>query len=179
MADKKIESQTLEREYTIPLRNEWRKVANYRRAGRAVKEIKTFIARHMKVPNRDLSKVKLDIYLNNEVWFRGRRKPPARIKVLAKKEGDLVKVELAEVPVHVKFLKKKHEKLNRPAEKPKSPTQPIEKKEEKSKEEKKEEKEKAKSVAEQHAKQAKQEAKAQQKATSVKEPGYHRQALKK
>ena len=69
------EMQKLEREYIIPLRSEWRKVANYRRTGRAVKAIKKFIAKHMKVPDRDLDKVKLDMYLNNELWFRGRKKP--------------------------------------------------------------------------------------------------------
>jgi len=31
------EKKTEEREYIIPLRKEWRKVANYRRTGRAVK----------------------------------------------------------------------------------------------------------------------------------------------
>ena len=62
MAKDKIQSEKKEeREYVIPLRKEWRKVANYRRTGRAVKEIKKFIARHMKVPDRDLNKVKLDI----------------------------------------------------------------------------------------------------------------------
>ena len=51
-------SEKFEREYIIPLRREWQKVANYRRTGRAVKEIKKFIAKHMKVPDRDFSKVK-------------------------------------------------------------------------------------------------------------------------
>ena len=109
MAETKTEK--LEREYTIPLRNEWRKVASYRRTGRAVKEIKKFIARHMKVADRDLDKVKLDIYLNNEIGYRGKKKPPAKIKVRAIKEGGIVKVELAEMPEYVKFLKQKHDKL--------------------------------------------------------------------
>ena len=85
MAEEKI--QAMEREYIIPLRKEWRKVASYKRTGRAVKEIKKFIAKHMKVPDRDISKVKLDIYLNNEIWFKGRTKPPAKIKVIARPDS--------------------------------------------------------------------------------------------
>jgi len=46
----------------------------------------------MRVPDRDVSKVKLDIYLNQEIWFRGKKKPPAKIKVRVKKEGELYMV---------------------------------------------------------------------------------------
>ena len=177
MTDKSTD-KALEREYVIPLRNEWRKVANYRRAGRAIKEIKKFIARHMKVPERDLTKVKLDIYLNQETWFRGRRKPPAKIKVRAIKEGEIVKVELAELPEHWKFVKGKHEtkhkKVEAPKEIPKEET-----KDERTEEEKKAESEKEKSVAEARQIDAKQQAKAEKHTTSVKEPTYHRMALKK
>ncbi len=171
--------QILEREYIIPLRSEWRKVANYRRAGRAVKAIKKFIARHMKIPDRDLTKVKMDIWLNQEVWFRGKKKPPAKIKVKAIKEGDIVKVELAELPEFVRFEKAKRERRHIPAEKPKAPEKIEEKPEEKTDEEKKEEKEKAQSAAEQHVKEAKQDAKVQKHMTKVKEPQIRRLALKK
>ncbi|MBI5803938.1 50S ribosomal protein L31e [Candidatus Pacearchaeota archaeon] len=168
----------LEREYVIPLRNEWRKVANYRRTGRAVKEIKKFIARHMKVPDHDINKVKLDIYLNQEVWFRGRKKPPAKIKVRARKEGEIVKVELAEMPEHWKFEKTKHEKRHKSVEKPKE--KPLEEKpQEEETGEKKEEKEKAQSSAEAKSLQAEKQAKEQKHTTKAKEPGYHRLALKK
>ena len=184
---KKTESK--EREYVIPLRKEWRKVANYRRTGRAVKAIKQFIARHMKVPERDLSKVKLDIYLNQEVWFRGRKKPPAKIKVKVVKEGDIVKVTLAEIPTIWKFEKLKHLKRHSPIQKAapteaKTPEKPEEKPEEKTEEsgvaeeKKREEKEKSMSVAEQKSKQAKVDAK-QQKQRKTKEIPIHRKALKK
>jgi len=179
MADKKIKAEILEREYIIPLRREWRKVANYRRTGRAVKTIKKFIARHMKVPERDLSKVKLDIYLNQEIWFRGRRKPPAKIKVKAVKENDVVNVTLVETPIIWKFEKLKHSKTHTPVQ----TKMPVEHKapetEQKSEEEKQEEKEKSKSSAEMKAKEAKQEAKAQKHTTKAKDPGFHRMALKK
>ena len=179
MAEKETTKvQTLEREYIIPLRNEWRKVANYRRTGRAIKFIKEFIAKHMKVPDRDVSKVKLDIYLNQEIFFRGRKKPPAKIKVKAKRDGDLVKVELAELPKHIRFLKQKHEKKHKPSEKTKEAPK-EEKKEEKTEEEKKEEKEKEQSVAEQKEQFTEQQTKAQKHTTKVKETKFHRMAMKK
>jgi len=171
---------SIEKEYTIPLRAEWRKVANYRRTGRAVKEIKRFIAKHMKVPDRDLTKVKLDMYLNQEIWFRGRKKPPAKIKVKAVKEDDIVKVTLVDMYEKHKFAKAKHEKRHKPAaEDAKAPAKEEKPKEEKTEEEKKEEKEKSQSVAEVKAKEAKIDTKAQQKATKVKETPIHRMALKK
>ena len=82
------ETKKLEREYVIPLRREWLKVPEYKRANKAVKAIKEFLVRHMKVYDRDLRKVKIDILLNNELRFRGMRKPPARIKVKAKKKDN-------------------------------------------------------------------------------------------
>lgn len=178
--DKKTpEVKAVEKEYVIPLRKEWRKVANYRRTGRAVREIKKFIAKHMKVPDRDVEKVKLDIYLNQEVWFRGKRKPPAKIKVKAVKEGDLVRVTLADVPDYVKFLKAKHAKKHLPSAAPKTLAKPEVKKEEQTEGEKKEEKEKATSSAVQKEAQAKTQAKVLKQATNAKEVPIHRKALKK
>ncbi|MEK6835469.1 MAG: hypothetical protein AABX55_00395, partial [Nanoarchaeota archaeon] len=43
--------------------------------------LKEFIARHMKVENRDLNKVKIDKDLNQFMWARGIRKHPHKIKV--------------------------------------------------------------------------------------------------
>ena len=61
---KKSEAKlVLEREYIVPLRREWLKVAKFKRANRAVKALKKFLARHMKVYDRDLRKIKLDIIL--------------------------------------------------------------------------------------------------------------------
>ena len=111
------EEKILTREYTIPLRRAWIRVPQYRRVPKAVKEIKKFIAKHMKIPGRDIDKVKMDIYFNNELWFRGRASPPSRIKVRAIKEGENVRVELAEMPTPVKFLKNKHEKRVKSEEK--------------------------------------------------------------
>lgn len=149
----------LEREYIIPLRRHWINMPQYERTGRAVKTIKKFIAKHMKVPERDVDKVKLDVYFNNELWFKGRANPPSKIKVKATKEGDIVKVDFVETPDYVKFLKAKHANIH--TESTKKETPKAEKKEEQTADEKKAEKEKETAVAESSAKQAKMESKVQ------------------
>ncbi len=171
-----------EREFVIPLRREFLKVPYYRRAGRAAKAIKQFIAKHMKVADRDASNVRLDIYLNNEIWCRGRTNPPSKIKVKARREGNIVKVELAEIPQHLKFLKAKHEKLHKAAEKKEERKEEV--KEEKTAEDKKEEKtekkaetEKEKSGEEEQIKEAKMEQKAAKHVSKVKEPEIQRRAM--
>ncbi|VVB78281.1 Ribosomal protein L31e [uncultured archaeon] len=104
----------LEREYIVPLRREWLKVGMHKRANRAVKELKKFIAKHMKLYDRDLRQVKIDQILNNEIRFRGMKKPPAKIKVLAKKyDNNIVKVELVDIPNHVKFARLREEKIKK------------------------------------------------------------------
>src|SRR3989344_1137762 len=103
------ETKVIEREYTIPLRRAWLKVPHYERTGKAIKIIKKFIAKHMKIPDRDVNKVKLDVFLNNQIWFRGRKSPPSKVKIKVRKENDIVKVDFVEVPEYVKFLKVKLE----------------------------------------------------------------------
>lgn len=184
MAEEK--TQKLEREYIIPLRREWQKVVSFRRAGRAAKAIKQFIAKHMKVEDRNIDNVKLDMYLNNELWFRGRKKPPAKIKVKAVKEGNVVQVTFAETPKHVGFLKARHEKLNAKApEKKKEEAKPEAKKEETKEikeekiEEKKVEVEKEKAVAILHEKEAEAAEKTLKHTSKVKPETFHRKAMKR
>ena len=110
MADKKIDTNKLEREYTIPLRKNCNKVPSYKKANKAIKTIKEFLAKHMKVENRDLDKVKLDKYLNEMIWHRGIKSPPAKIKVKATKENGIVIVEAAEMSTNLKFKKLRAEK---------------------------------------------------------------------
>ena len=178
MAKQTEKPEIIVREYVIPLRNEWRKVASYRRAGKAARFIKKFIARHMKVAERDTDKVKLDMYLNQEVWFRGKTKPPAKIKVRAIKEGEIVKVELVTMPTELKFLKQKHDKRHKPAEKSKEVPK-EEKKEEKSVEEKKDEKEKEQASAIQKEAQLESQAKVQKHVLKDSKIPTRRLALKK
>ncbi len=157
MAEK--QTNKLEREYTIPLRREWTKVPSYKRTAKAVKAIKEFIAKHMKVHNRDLDKVKIDSYLNNEVWYRGSSTPPARVTVKAVKTGDVVHVTFVTDPERVKFARERHSrrymKIDRKV------TAPEVKKEEKTEEQKKDESEKEKSAAITNEKMAEQQARAQ------------------
>ena len=137
----------LEREYVIPLRDRWKKVPRYKRANKAIKTIKEFLVRHMKIYDRNLNKIKIDRYLNEVVWFRGIKKPPIKIKVKAVKEGDVVKAELFEVPEKLKFKKLREEKREQKAMEVIDKKKAIKKteEEEKVKEERKiEEKEKAK-----------------------------------
>ncbi len=113
MASKKPEPKkdTIEREYIIPLRDKVRVVPRYKKTNKAVKTIKEFLARHMKIRDRDLSKIKIDKYLNEALWSRGIRKPPHKIKVKAIKEGDIVRVELAEFSDKLKFKKAREDKM--------------------------------------------------------------------
>ena len=106
MADEKKDTRkiVLEREYVVPLRREWLKVSVYKRATKASKALKEFIAKHMKIYDRDTRKVKVDIYLNNEIRFRGMKKPLAKVKVKAIKYDDgTVVVKLVQLPKHIEF----------------------------------------------------------------------------
>jgi len=110
---KKIEPKTekIEREYIIPLREKVRVVPRYKKVNKAVKVVKEFLVRHMKIRDRDLNKIKIDEYLNEVLWARGIRKPPHKIKVKAVKEAGIVKVELAEMPEKLKIKKAREEKM--------------------------------------------------------------------
>lgn len=134
---KKIDN--VEREYMIPLRFQWKRVPRYKRANKAVKAIKEFLVRHMKVRDRDLNKIKIDKYLNEEIWFRGIRKPPARIKVKVKWDGDVVRAELSDMPEKLRFKKAREEKIQKAAEEKKDKKKTEQKTEEKSEDSKQEE----------------------------------------
>ncbi|MEI6849468.1 MAG: 50S ribosomal protein L31e [archaeon] len=176
---KQKNTEKLEREYTIPLRRAWVNVVEYKRSRKAVLAIKIFIAKHMHVENRDIDKVKLDVYLNNNIWYRGRRGPPSKIKVNAVKENGIVTVKFAETPQYEKFLKIKHSKIHKQAE----ATKPAEVKTSEAKvvaktaEQKLDEKEKDKSIEIEGMKQAEAQQKAAKHTTSQKEPRIQRKAL--
>jgi len=119
MAKKEIKTPTekIEREYIIPLREKCRVVPRYRKTPKAIKTIKEFLVRHMKIYDGELNKIKIDKYLNEYLWFRGIRRPPHKIKVKAIKEGDIVKVELVDYPDTLKFKKLREEKIEKTGEK--------------------------------------------------------------
>ncbi len=157
MAKKEKQEQSkesVEREYIIPLRKQVNKVPRYKKTNKAIRTIKEFVARHMKIPDRDLNKVKLDRYLNEFVWMRGIRNPPSKIKVKVIREDENVRVELAELPGKIKFKKERIEKREKKAEesgkKKKEEKKAVETPEQKAEEaeQKKEEKEKKSAVVE-------------------------------
>ncbi|MBD3247636.1 hypothetical protein GF378_03385, partial [Candidatus Pacearchaeota archaeon] len=81
------EKKPKEKIYTIPLREKCRSVPRYKKTNKAVKAIKQFIVRHMKIRDRDLRKVKLNKYLNEVLWKNGIKNPPHKIKVKVHMEG--------------------------------------------------------------------------------------------
>jgi len=183
MSAKKItKKQAEEREYIINFRREVMKVPRHKRTPKAVKAVKEFIAQHMRIPERDLKKVKIDRWLNQELWFRGIKSPVTRIKVKAKYEGENVRVELAELPDKLKFAKAREEKRKTEAEKVKKTKEPEKKEPEtaKTEDEKKEEQEKEQATAEAGIKAAEIQAKqVKQMKKDISPKAVHRKALQK
>ncbi len=192
---KKIEEkkEKIEREYIIPLREKGRSVPRYKKTPKAVKTVKEFLVRHMKIRDKDLNKIKLDRFVNETLWVRGIKNPPHKIKVKAIKSGENVKVELVDIPEKLRYKKAREDKIEAKAkellEKRKSmmqkakesfqqkPEQPVQ-----TEEEKKEEKEKAKAGAEAGEKMKKAAAKEvkRQKGGKIKQPKHQvRKALAK
>ena len=178
MADKKIENK-IEREYVIPLRKEWMKVPRYRKTNKAVKAVKEFLVRHMKIRDGDLNKIKVDRYVNELLWMRGVKNPPSKIKIKAIKEGDIVRVELVDMPANIKFKKLREEKIiesaKEIAKKRKSEKVEMEKTEEADKDkdgvdDKKEEKEDKAAVVEAGLEMQKEAAKKEKHTTKPKSP---------
>jgi large subunit ribosomal protein L31e len=108
----------LERVYNVPLRKEWLKAPKYKRAKKAVKALKEFIAKHMKSDD-----VKVGKFANLEIWKHGIKNPPHHIKVKAVKDNKgSVKVELEgvklkeKVPSILKKSRAKEEKKPKKAE---------------------------------------------------------------
>ena len=154
---KKDDLVGIEKDYIIPLRNKWKRVPRYKRANKAIKTIKEFLVKHMKIRDRDLRKVKVDKYLNEVIWSKGIKKPPTKIKVKAIKKGDSIRAELSEMPEKLKFKKLREEKMKKKAmqvvEKKKAVKKEAEEvkkpeEEKQTEEEKKEEKEKKSAVVE-------------------------------
>ncbi len=97
----------LERQYTIPLRRAALKVPRYRRAKKAVKQIKEFLARHMKT---DEENVKVGRWLNEFVWWRGIKSPPNKVRVnVSKDDKGIVKAELIDISDRSKKIQAKED----------------------------------------------------------------------
>ena len=167
----------LERIYVIPLRKACLKAPQHDRMRIAIREVRRFLVRHMKLYDRDTRQIKIDVQFNNEMWFRGIKTPPAKIKVKATKIGDVVHVNFVDVPEYVKFHKSKTDKRHRKVD---FKEDKEEKKEEKTSEQKKEEKEKESSNALENIKQAEQQAKEMKQVSKPEKAQHpHRMALQK
>jgi large subunit ribosomal protein L31e len=191
MAKKEETKPKIEREYVIPLREKCRPVPRYKKTPKAIKTIKEFLARHMKVPGRDLNKIKLDMGLNETLWARGIKNPPHKVKVKVVQEGDIVRAEVFELSKKLTAKKARLDKREKTAEEvvkkkkaakgaaplgvPQSAeeggkTEGADKPEEKTPEDVKEEKEKKSAVVEAGEKLGKAEAKKAKHTTSAKAP---------
>ncbi|MGA2130257.1 MAG: hypothetical protein ABSG05_01420 [Candidatus Pacearchaeota archaeon] len=140
-----------EKEFIIPLRKTFRNTVIYKRTPKAIRTIKEFLLRHMKFYDGNLNSVKIDRYLNEFIWARSIRNPPAKVKIKAFVDGDFIRAELAEFPESLKFKKQRMENREKKAETEKGKKKESEKTEEvkeKTEEEKKEEKEKKSAVVE-------------------------------
>ena len=80
-----------EREYVVPLRKLMRGSKGYHRAKKAIKVLKKFISRHMHSEN-----VKIMNEVNEEIWSKGIRNPPRKIKVkVVRTEENIIEVHLS------------------------------------------------------------------------------------
>jgi len=132
MAKDKKSEQLFERTYTIPLRSEWLKAPRYRRAKKAIRAMKEFLIRHMKIRDGDFGKIKIDNWVNRAIWSRGIKNVPHKITIRATKFSDeTVSVELISLPKSFKaedsFLKKKMEKAKKKTEEKKKENEKKEK----------------------------------------------------
>jgi len=84
MAEKETQ-KVEERLYTIPLRPEWRKGPKIKRAGRAADAVRKYLARHAKA-----GEVKISGKLNMQIWSRGLKNPPPKIRVKAIEKDGIV-----------------------------------------------------------------------------------------
>lgn len=95
----------MERIYVIPLRREFQKVPNYKRASKARRAVREFLIKHMKT-----KEVKIGKYLNEEIWKNGPKNPPHKVNVKVTKEEDIVRAELVGAPVEAPKPKKEEKK---------------------------------------------------------------------
>jgi len=173
------QKKIIEREYHVPLREETLKAPKYKRGKKAVKVLKEFMVRHMKIYDRDLRKIRVDNVLNNEILFRGMKKPLASVHVKAiKYENGEVEVKLVNLPKHVEFALAR--KAKRQADKVIKANASAPKAEEKQEETKDvKEKEEASKLATEEIEKAKAKEAQHTSKTSQETPKIQRKALKR
>ena len=132
-----------ERIYVIPLRLAYEKPRK-KRARKAIKIIKSFVKKHMKV-----EEVKLSPALNDEIWKRGIEKPPRKVEVKVVKEENIAFAMLKQEKKEEAFKKvvkeeakeeEKEKEEKKEVKKEEKKEKVVEEKEENKKKEEKEEK---------------------------------------
>ncbi len=71
------------RTYTIPLRRSFQRSQRHQRTKKAVSSVRSFLSKHMKGDD-----VRIGPSINELLWERGSRKPPARVTVVTEKDED-------------------------------------------------------------------------------------------
>ena len=79
----------MKRDYNIPLRRAFGKKPSYKKTPTAVRAVKTFLLKHMKV-----EEVRLGKNLNLALWSRGIKNPPAKISVSVESKDNVAYAEL-------------------------------------------------------------------------------------
>lgn len=99
---KEIEEIIEEKIYTIPLGRAWISPRR-KRAPRAIRLIKSFMHRHMKIKTEveemeeEAERLVISNEVNEKIWSRGIEKPPRKIRVRAAKDKEgIITVYLAE-----------------------------------------------------------------------------------
>uniref|UniRef100_A0A0V0G302 Large ribosomal subunit protein eL31 n=2 Tax=Triatominae TaxID=70999 RepID=A0A0V0G302_TRIDM len=83
-SNKSAINEVVTREYTIHLHKRLHGIGFKKRAPRAIKEIRKFAVKQMGTPD-----VRIDTHLNKQVWSKGIRNVPFRIRVrLARRRND-------------------------------------------------------------------------------------------
>ncbi len=81
-----------ERIYTIPFYPKLAYSKRVKRASRAIRILREFVQRHMKATN-----IIIAPEVNERIWFKGREKPPRRIRVRCLRTAeDKIEVHLLE-----------------------------------------------------------------------------------
>ena len=122
-------AEKTERIYTVPLRKAY-DYTRTKRARKAVKLLRAFLARHMKTGQEN---VFISEAVNSRIWKRSISHPPRKIKVRVLKEGEKATAYLMEEKPGAKAEEKKGKKSTEKKEE-----KPAEKKEEPKKEEEEE-----------------------------------------
>jgi large subunit ribosomal protein L31e len=146
-ADKKTKETkeakiVLERVYNVPLRKGWLKAPRHKRAKKAVRTMREFLAQHMKT---EFGNVRIGMWANEHLWAQGTKKPPHHIQVKVTKDSEgIVRAELVELTLRQKIMqersnKQKAEQESKGKKEEKKETKTETKAEAKKEEEKKEE----------------------------------------